>query len=121
MKERHKNEDLDTKLLIREYEEIINILFVLCIGKALLLKSSQEKENLIRIMSKSTIIFMINMVKTIDKYPKLKKSLVSLDLLKKFLSLLKKYVRRRLLYLNRHQQIRLKLTNIKTLVANFLI
>ena len=64
---------------------------------------------------------MINMVKTIDKYPKLKKSLVSLDLLKKFLSLLKKYVRRRLVYLNRHQQIRLKLTNIKTLVANFLI
>ena len=94
---------------------------MLCIGKALLLKSSQEKENLIRIMSKSTIIFMINMVKTIDKYPKLKKSLVSLDLLKNFLSLLKKYVRRRLVYLNRHQQIRLKLTNIKTLVANFLI
>ena len=102
MKERHKNEDLDTKLLIREYEEIINILFVLYIGRALLLKSSQEKENLIRIMSKSTIIFMINMVKTIDKYPKLKKSLVSLDSLKKFLSLLKKYVTRRLVYLNRH-------------------
>ena len=72
MKERHKNEDLDTKLLIRAYEEIINILFVLCIGRALLLKSFQEKENLIRIMSKSTIIFKINMVKTIDKYPKLK-------------------------------------------------
>ena len=45
---------------------------------------------------------MINMVKTIDKYPKLKKSLVSLDSLKNFLSLLKKYVTRRLVYLNRH-------------------
>ena len=86
MKERHKNEDLDTKLLIRAYEEIINILFVLCIGRALLLKSFQEKENLIRIMSKSTIIFKINMVKAIDKYPKLKRLLVPLDLLKKILS-----------------------------------
>ena len=33
---------------------------------------------------------MINMVKTIDKYPKLKKSLVSLDLLKKIFKLIKK-------------------------------
>ena len=81
----------DAAAIAKQYEEIIQTKKknIICIAyhQGKLFKRFKEKENFITLVSgfnvhKNTIIFKINIVKLVDKYPKLMKSPVTLRFLK---------------------------------------
>ena len=76
---------------MKEYEEIIRTQkkIILCIAynQGKVFRRSKEKEKFIKLVNeskvhKTTMIFEINIVKLIDKHPKLMKSFVTLGFLK---------------------------------------
>ena len=96
-----KNDELNEKVvkyeeavsIVRAYEDIIktkkkNIICVVY-RQGLIFKRFKEKDNLVRIIkefgiSKSNMIFKINIVKLVDKYPKLKRLLLSMHSMKNY-------------------------------------
>ena len=106
--ERHENKELvkiseveeteDAAAVIREFEEIIkskkkNIVWS-AYQQGKVFKKFKENAKFIDVVkqfgvSKSTIIFKINILKLIDKHPKIKNTLLSLHFLKNYFKMIK--------------------------------
>ena len=81
----------DAADLIRKYEEILRTkrqgIFSVAYHQGKVFSRFQEKEKFVRLVAdfgvhKGTITFKINVFRLLDKYPRLKKSLVTLSFMK---------------------------------------
>ena len=100
----------DAPAVIREYKEIIkskkrSIIWLAYQHRKVFQKFKENMKFIEMVkqfgVTKSTTIFKINIVKLIDKHPKIKNSSLSLHLLKNYLKMVKKICEKILVALNR--------------------